>query len=607
VYRRAEGKGREGSAALQYANDDPARYRLAAQRIALQPGRKYRFGGWVKTENIAGDESGATFCIEWSDKQGKWMGGCYPSGVKGTSDWTQITGIALVPEQAGSCTFSCYVRRGMTGTAWFDDLEVVRIVEPPLRSVLVSPNYRGRITGTGPETIRALVRVDLRDCEIPREKLAVRGVLSRASNARECGRVERQLGEFEGAEPIVIELPARELPPSEYRLEVSLADANGNIVHSVRHSLTRVPDDFQPKYSIDEHRRLIVGGRTFFPLGMYWSSINEADLRVYADSKFNCLMPYGSPNRQQMDLADQFGLKVIYSIKDWYVGSRWCPPSIRTAEDEERLVRARVREFRDHPALLAWYLNDELPQQFLPQLESHQNWVVEEDPGHPTWVVLYQVNEVAAYINTFDVIGTDPYPIGRKPASMAAQWTAETARQVDRARPMWQVPQLHNWANYEKVASGATQPRTPTHAEVRSMAWQCIAEGATGLIFYSWYDVKRNPDVSFDEQWAGLKRLAAEIDKMAPVILSAESTPTFTVDKGQPPQWLHWFVRQHQGRLYLIAVNDGDGQGRVTFQLPADSGPIREMSEDRTIKPENGAFTDNLAPLAVYLYEIETK
>ncbi len=66
-------------------------------------------------------------------------------------------------------------------------------------------------------------------------------------------------------------------------------------------------------------------------------------------------------SRQQMDLADQCGLKVIYSIKDWYFGLRYCPPDIRSVADEEPKIRERVRAFRDHPALLAWYLNDELP------------------------------------------------------------------------------------------------------------------------------------------------------------------------------------------------------------------------------------------------------
>jgi len=111
----------------------------------------------------------------------------------------------------------------------------------------------------------------------------------------------------------------------------------------------------------------------------------DADLLdLYGKSPFNCLMPYGSPDRQQMDLAQQHGLKVIYSVKDWYAGLDSCPKSIQLEADEEPQVRARVREFRDHPALLAWYLNDELPQQYLPRLEAHYRWVAEEDVDHPT-------------------------------------------------------------------------------------------------------------------------------------------------------------------------------------------------------------------------------
>ena len=66
---------------------------------------------------------------------------------------------------------------------------------------------------------------------------------------------------------------------------------------------------------------------------------------------------------------------------------------------------------------------------------------------------------------------------------------------------MWQVPQAHNWANYAKTDAERRGARTPTCEEKRSMAWQCICEGATGLVFYSWYDVHRNPDVPFSVQW----------------------------------------------------------------------------------------------------------
>jgi len=602
---------RTGRASLKYVNDDPKRYALSPQKVPLVPGRKYQLSVWVKTKDIAGPESGATICIEWQGKDGKWLGGSYPSGVKGTSDWKQVVGVTRVPKEAASFTVLCYVRKGMTGTAWFDDVEVVQVVDPPMRSVLLSPGYRGRITGDGPETGRVRVRLDLVDYDYRPHELRIHASLRNRDDHGETNvlwETEAQPASDVEA-PTDLAFPTGDLAAGQYDLHVRLLGPKGVAIQTETHRLVRVPDDFRPRSTIDEHRRLVVDNKPFFPLGMYWSGINEEDIEVYAQSKFNCLMPYGSPKPEQMDLAHKHGLKVIYSVKDWYAGSRYCPGFIESVEDEEPRIRERVAQFRDHPALLAWYLNDELPQRFMPQLEAHQRWVAEEDPHHPTWVVLYQYREVGAYLNTFDVIGTDPYPIGRSPASMAAQWTAETFRQVEGARPMWQVPQLHNWANYRKGEADNPKLHTPTFDEKRSMAWQCIAEGATGLVFYSWYDVKRNPDVPFDEQWAGLRRIAAEIDALAPVLLSIDPVPEIEVScdpaPADGPGWLNWTARTHAGKLYLVAVNNGDAEGTVTFRLPGVVRSVHVVGEDRSIRPQGPSFRDELGKLAVRVYEVE--
>jgi hypothetical protein len=609
VYRRDQEVTRTGGASLEYVNDDPGRYCLAVQKVPLRPGRKYQFGAWVKTRGITGEDSGATICMEWKDKDGKWLGGSYPSGAKGTRDWTHVAGVTRVPQEAASFTIACYVRKGMTGTAWFDDVEVARVVDPPMRTVLLSPVYRGRITAAGPGQGRVRVRLDLVDYDCKPRDLRIAASLRGRAGDKILWQTEVPPAP-DAEQPTDLDFPVRQLAVGEYDLRVRLLGPEGNELQTATHRLVRVPDDFRPRCAIDEHRRLLVDGEPFFPIGMYWSSINEEDIKVYAQSKFNCLMPYGSPSQEQMDLAGKHGLKVIYSVKDWYAGSRYCPAFIKTADDEEPHVRRRVRRFRDHPALLAWYLNDELPQTFLPRLEAHQRWVAEEDPHHPTWVVLYQYREVSAYLDTFDVIGTDPYPIGRAPASMAAQWTAETFRQVEGARPMWQVPQLHNWANYRKDEA-AKEYHTPTFDEKRSMAWQCIAEGATGLVFYSWYDVKRNPDVPFDVQWEGLQRIAAEIDSLAPVLLSVEPVPEVEVScdpaPSDEPGWLHWTARISNGKLYLFAVNNGDGEGKVTFTLPGVPRTIRVRGEERTIAPEGTAFRDDLEKLDVRVYEVDLR
>lgn len=603
VYARDAKVARTGKASLKYVNAKPDRYRLCTRRVPVQAGWKCRFSVWVKTRALAGQDSGATICMEWQDKNGKWMGGSYPGGVKGTADWTRVGGIARVPASAGAVTLVCYVRKGMTGTAWFDDVELVRVADPPIRSIVLSPVYRGWITRDGPAAARVRVRLNLRDHDLDPKKLTLLAHITRAKLSRTFAETQTKL---EGAGPFDLALPVDKLTPGEYSLRVCLVGPDGKAVHVDRHALVRRPDDAEANVTIDAHRRVRIGGKPFFPIGMYWHTINAKDIRVYADSRFNCLMPYGSPTREQMDLAHEHGLKVIYSIKDFYAGSAHCPKSIRTPADEEPAVRKRIRQFRDHPALLAWYLNDELPQSYMNRLVAHRRWAEEEDPNHPTWVVLYQVRQVAAYLNTFDVIGTDPYPIGRHPASMAAEWTAETFRQVEGARPIWQVPQLHNWANYRRLVDPKRKYRSPTRDEVRSMAWQCICEGATGLVFYSWYDVKRNPDVPFDRQWAYLKEIAAEIDRFAPVLLSAEPAPKVEVrcEPGKP-RWLHWLVRRRGETLYLFTVNNGDAAGRATVTLPKRIERIRVLGEKRTGRPTGRAFRDEWEKLQVRAYEIK--
>ena len=236
--------------------------------------------------------------------------------------------------------------------------------------------------------------------------------------------------------------------------------------------------------------------------------------------------------------------------------------------------------------------------------------MADEDPGHPTWSVLYQVDDISAYVNSFDCVGSDPYPIARKPASLAAEWTAETFRQVARSRAVWQVPQAFNWSIYGKNESENQHDRTPSYEEERSMAWQCICEGATGLVFYSWTDMKRNPDVPFATQWERQKRIAAEIDGLAPVLLSIEPAAEVKVQAAashDAPRWLHCLARQHNGKLYLFAVNDGGAEGVIQFGLSRPANNIWVLGENRSVAADGSAFRDDFRKLGVHIYEIECK
>ena len=165
VYSRDTAIKRSGEAALKYTNADPGRYVLCSQSVALEAGKKYEVSVWVRTEKVEGSDTGASICIEYSDKDGKYVGGSYPAGVKGTTkEWTRVRGVTQrIPESAASCSVHCYLRKEMTGTAWWDDVEIQRYHEYPLDVALLSPNYRNEVTDAGPEHLRCRVRLDLAD------------------------------------------------------------------------------------------------------------------------------------------------------------------------------------------------------------------------------------------------------------------------------------------------------------------------------------------------------------------------------------------------------------------------------------------------------------
>lgn len=563
AYRMDQAVARGGRASLRYLNDDPNRYLLCRQAVGLKAGCRYEVAAWVRTKGIRGEDSGAAVCLEWHDAGGKWLGGYYPEGRKGdTAQWAPVGGISTrVPAGAAGGHVLCYVRKGMTGTAWWDDVSVRRIRERAFHSLLVRPSYRGWVLDDGPSEAEVLLRFAWDDVDGAAEAHRLRARLLPADDDKPL--VERTVAELP-ADELRVRLPLGELKAGDYRLAVELVSKRtGTIVHRDAHRLQRRTQP-APKVYADRHNRLIVDGRPFFPLGMYWGSITAEHLAIFARGPFNCLMPYGRPTRQQMDLAGKLGLKVIYSVKDFYHGTRWCPDFIRSAADEEPAVRRAVRELRDHPALLAWYLNDELPQAMLPRLEAHQRWLEQEDPNHPTWTVLYQVGDVAAYSRSFDVIGTDPYPIPSRPPALAGEWARLTRRGVADARAVWMVPQVFNWGVYRKTPQEQRSARPPTFDEMRSMTWQCIAEGADGIVFYSWQDLHRDKAAPFEKRWAEICRVAGEVKQMAPVLLSAEPTPKVTVDA---PAAVHWTVRRRGPGVWVFLVNDAARPAEATVRI----------------------------------------
>ncbi len=354
-------------AALQQHNEDPKNYHTCTQTITgAQPGRRYNASVWVKSANVTGDGTGATICVEYSDSKG-YLGGIYPAGVTGTTDWTQISDVVYVPETAVSVHLSVYTREGMTGTAWFDQVSLTQMGSwAEMRTTLLSPIYRGRITSAPPskggcDAIKVKVHLNYASYDHTSNDLEVVVTLSPVGDttAQPIESLKVTADQIKPELSLAFKTKPASLSAGNYTVNCTLRNTtSGHVFNTSAHSVERVADGgTSPTAWFDEDQRLIHKGKPLFPIGLYLSEVDATDLATISQSKFNMIMPYRAPaNESVMDEIQKAGLHVMFSTKDSYFGGPNAYKTVITSrEKEEGFVKGQVSRFKDHPALLGWY------------------------------------------------------------------------------------------------------------------------------------------------------------------------------------------------------------------------------------------------------------
>jgi hypothetical protein len=553
---------RSGERSLRFTNTDKNVYRLVTAPVGLIPGVRYRISAWVKGKDIRdgdADDQGAGLCVEWSDKDGKWLGGYYPSCKSGTFDWSRLEGeTGAVPAEAASAHVVLYLRQHNTGTAWFDDVEVRAIRGAVLAARLVSPAYRATLEApTRGKGIAAEARVNRREHDLPSGGLKVQAAVVDAAG-RTLATSALPLPETEDSARIECRLP--DLQAGDYRAMVRLLDAGGRQLAEEKAPL-HVAEPAKRKVTLDERGRLVVEGKPFFPLGLYLGPTEDEHLARIAKAGFNTILCYeygaGKDPRAYLDRAHKHGLKVIYSIKDFYEGSQWYPKQ-EGMSDLDR-VRKYVTELRDHPALLAWYTNDELGPIWMPKLRAAYDLVCQLDPDHPALQVLCVPSQNHLYYEVTDILGVDPYPIPRHPVTMVGEWMEAARAATCSAKPVWCVPQIFQWGNYSKDA----KDREPTFEEKRAMVFLGLVHGAQGLIAYSYYDLFKGVDsAAFERRWKEVGAIAADVQRLMPALLEGKEVASDR--KGV----VRYLALDHGGKTHILVVNTSSSPQDAAVALP---------------------------------------
>jgi len=377
------------------------------------------------------------------------------------------------------------------------------------------------------------------------------------------------------------------------------------------------------KVEIGKGNELLVNGKPFFPMIMtlagHWheghADVGRQGFNVIDTYGFNKKIEYG---RKDLDNARANGLYGVVTLNDLWGN---LPGLAET-----------IAALKDHPALLAWVLPDEpdLTKGRTRELCRQMYETIKRlDPNHPVWLNLSESNH--AYKGVCDIISEDSYPvqdpIAHYDISLPVMHVDRLREFVNRKKPVWMYVQTYH-VNYKC--------RIPTPAEVRCLTYLGIAHGVKGIAFYSFHEPGDKTHgtkedgwrLSRDEPklWASLKDLNKEISRLAPVILSADSSAETSVDITSPlsrrrDQWgfspIHTILKKHKGTLYLFAVNGFREKIAAQYKISrvgafVPKSGARSVLEEREIpirKTGSGAisFEDRFEELGVRVYKIEGK
>jgi hypothetical protein len=351
---------------------------------------------------------------------------------------------------------------------------------------------------------------------------------------------------------------------------------------------------------------LIVNQLPFFPFGFYcYSPVYPTLAEEEVVKGFNVMSPYQKiipetmvDRKAYMDRCAEIGMKVHYNLLSVSggggVGSKIA--GLSEQEKKERLI-AEIKLFRDHPALLAWYISDEPDGKNInpEQLEEIYRIVKENDPWHPVSIV-FMAPFISAkkYTDALDIVMADPYPVPDHPVSMPGDVAGLLTREFRGKRPVWIVPQA--------FGGGELWSREPTIQEIRSMTWQSIINGATGIQYFVRQGLNYFPKSA--ATWGECGRMAVEVSELTPWLLSDEETPQVT----SSTQNVIVTSRVHNGELAVIAVNKINEPVSTSIRITGMSaGKARVLFENRMIAFKGGVITDQLSPFGSQVYLIKIK
>ena len=348
----------------------------------------------------------------------------------------------------------------------------------------------------------------------------------------------------------------------------------------------------------NEGHGLLVNRLPFVPRAFYADIATVAKvIETEPVAGFNVIAPYLSSDiaerRKARDgirtLLDRCAAVGMYVQLDIRTASH--PPH---TDEKWAWVQEEVEAFRDHPALLAYYLADEpelgwaSPDDTREAYRRIKGW----DPYHPVTMVFCVSDAAARYADAMDVVMTDPYPIPNGPVTAVVDFCERIRRDTRDALPLWIVPQA--------FGGGEGWRREPSRQEERVMTYLALIHGARGMQFF----IRRPPigNPTSPDLWNECRRLALEVGQLTPALASPEEAPSVRCSKPE----VHVATFRDRGAVAVLAANVRNAPLPIELTLEAKADGVAEvLFENRTVEVSGGKWADFVDAFGTRAYRIQ--
>lgn len=534
------GAGADGSSAYCYTRTDSEKYTVLSQPVSLAPGRKYRVG--AKLKNNTDKTFPVSMAVEYS-RDGAYVGGKYMGGslTGENQDWVEVSGEFTAGDEGMRYALSIYLEHGVTGSFFIDDVYIIE-EESEWHFGQVWP--WGNTAQPGDEIVFKSWYPD-----IPAADQVI--VFQLFSGDEPLGEVSAAPDENGN-----IRMPVGDMAPGKYTIRAALTDVC-DVRRETELPLT-VVEKRARKVEVNPDGSLLVNGEYFYPVGIYSSdSYKDDQAEAIAKLGFNCQLSYcinGDPRYDidqvaaHLDKCWELGVRVIFCLK-FNLDASGDPETFQNG------VSPWIKRFKDHPALLAWYLMDEPQEPQAPLAEAGRRFINELDPDHPVWAVFANQLSLGTFINGTDFIGVDIYPFHGPEGNLNGM--VKGVQDIRRHElPVWLVAQSYPMSNYMNV------PRyIPSAMQLLSQGVAGFIADAGGLLYYSYFDLaglnKPNPTAEKDlENMARAVKLLKDVSKFRACDL---------------PEWM---IPEEESNVVWRLLADGP-EYRLLVLAPETAGTFR--------------------------------